>query len=72
MADVVPSSLLFEDFLLGADPVLFVLAGFTTTRFIQLIGRFLVVSCDGTVSGIILTLPGELFGTTTIVGFGCV
>jgi len=36
--DVVPLPLLFEDLLLGAEPVLFVLAGFTTTALIQLIG----------------------------------
>ena len=49
MADVVPSSLLLEDFLLGADPVLFVLAGFTTTAFIQLIGplSYCVLGWDG-------------------------
>ena len=28
----------FEDLLLGAEPVLFVAAGFTTAAFIQLIG----------------------------------
>jgi hypothetical protein len=36
--DVVPSQLRIEDLLLGAKPVLFVLAGFTTTVFIQFIG----------------------------------
>ena len=36
--DVVPLPLVLEDFLLGAEPVLFILAGFTTTAFIQLIG----------------------------------
>ena len=30
--------LVFEDLLLGAEPVMFVLAGFTTTAFVQLIG----------------------------------
>ena len=28
----------FEDLLLGSEPVLFVLAGFTTTAFIQFVG----------------------------------
>src|ERR1700693_2657847 len=36
--DGVPFPPLFENLLLGAEPVLFVLAGFTTTAFVELIG----------------------------------
>jgi hypothetical protein len=65
--DGVPLPPRFQDLLLGVDPVLFVLAGFTTTAFIQLIGPFSnpVLCWDGA------TLLGELFGPT-ILGCGCV
>src|SRR5438270_12917774 len=38
--DVVPLPLLFGDLLLGAEPVLFFLGGFTIMALIQLIGPF--------------------------------
>jgi hypothetical protein len=68
-----PLPLPLEDLLLGAEPVLLVLAGFVTAAFIQLVGplSYLVLSCDGTVPGIVAALPGALLGATTIFGFGC-
>ena len=35
---LVPLALRFEDFLLGAEPILFFLAGFATTAFKELVG----------------------------------
>jgi hypothetical protein len=56
---------------LGSEPVLFVLAGFTTTAFIQFVGPRLIMSCDGTVSGIIAKWPGELCELPSVLGIGC-
>jgi hypothetical protein len=55
-----------EDLLLGAEPVLFVLAGFVTAVFIQFVGP---LSYLVSVPGIVAALPGALFGATTISGF---
>jgi hypothetical protein len=57
--------------LFGAEPVLFVLAGLPTTTLIQVIRPRPYHSSEQTAFGIVVVFSGNLFGSATVVGFGC-
>ena len=57
--------------LLGTEPVLFGLGRLPTTTLIQVYARALIISSEQAAFGIVVVFSGNLLGSTTVVGFGC-